>query len=37
MGGILSAMVPLYESGQQVDVIDAVDRAVEVLERGVAL
>ena len=37
MGGVLSAMVPLYESGQQVDVIDAVDRAVEVLERGVAL
>ncbi|MFN8629901.1 MAG: hypothetical protein U0838_06130 [Chloroflexota bacterium] len=37
MGGVLAAMLPMYESGAQIDVMEAVDRAVEVLERGVAL
>jgi AcrR family transcriptional regulator len=38
MGGILAAMLPMYD-GQQtdIDVIALVDRAVEVLERGINL
>lgn len=37
MGGVLAAMLPMYQSGDQIDVMDAVDRAVDVLERGVNL
>ncbi len=36
MGGVLAAMLPMYESDGPLDAIALVDRAVEVLERGVA-
>ena len=34
MGGVLAAMVPMYDGSGEVDAIAAVDRAVEVLEGG---
>jgi AcrR family transcriptional regulator len=37
MGGVLAAMVPMYDGGPGVDPIELVDRAVEILERGVRL
>ena len=37
MGGLLAAMLPIYESGPDVDLLELVDRAVEVLERGIRL
>ena len=36
MGGILAAMLPMYESSGSLDAIALVDRAVEVLEGGFA-
>jgi AcrR family transcriptional regulator len=35
MGGILAAMLPMYEGQDAGDLMELVDRAVEVLERGV--
>jgi AcrR family transcriptional regulator len=37
MGGVLAAMLPMYDGRPGVDAIGLVDRAVEVLERGVVL
>ncbi len=34
MGGILAAMLPVYEAGGRMDAIALVDRAVDVLEAG---
>jgi hypothetical protein len=37
MGGVLAAMLPMYDGRPGVDAIDLLDRAVEVLERGIRL
>jgi AcrR family transcriptional regulator len=37
MGGVLAAMLPMFDGRPGVDAVELVDRAVEVLERGVTL
>jgi AcrR family transcriptional regulator len=37
MGGVLAAMLPMYDGRPGVDAIELVDRAVDVLERGISL
>ena len=37
MGGVLAAMLPMYDGRPGVDAIALVDRAVDVLERGITL